>query len=244
MSLRNQTTTPSIPTSSRLETLPPELRHMVYSHLLTDHDEQKLKHPLMLVSKRTQADFTKTLARLLGPKSQLAVEMSNHPVYFQSSFDIATDGVAEVHDILTGSRSAPGHSFHTGWNVFRKSEIGRQILERTMRVVVNWPFLNATFWIHFERGAKPDVWLQSACDLAHDARTRVTSKEAERMLLETVKEIKLDGQGFSADRTNAYIRDLSKKWQGLRREAREVAIRRAFVEAKKRRAAKAKRGGS
>jgi hypothetical protein len=188
MSLRSQTTASSIPASSRLETLPPEIRHTIYSHLLTDHGEQELKHPLMLVSKQIQADFTKTLACLLGPKAQLAVEMSNNPVYFQLSFDVVTDGKAGIHDILTGSRSAPGHSFHTGWNVFRKSEIGRQMLQRTMRVVINWPFLNATIWLHSKRGGKPDVWLKSACELAHDARTRVTSKEAERMLRKTVKE--------------------------------------------------------
>jgi hypothetical protein len=117
-----------------------------------------------------------------------------------------------------------------------------------MRVVVKWPFLNATIWIHFERGAKADVWLQSACRLACDARTWVTSKEAEKMLLETVEEWKLDEQSFPADRTHTYIKDLRNKWQGLRREAREVTKRRAFEEAERRRAARdfetAKRGGS
>jgi hypothetical protein len=248
MALRTQAKTPSVPTSSRLETLPPELRHMIYSHLLTDHEEQKLNHPLLSVSKQTRADFTKTLAHLLGPKTQLTVEMSNNPVDFQLSFDVVTDGNAEIHDILTGSRSAPWRSFHTGWNMFRKSEIGRQMLQQTMRVVINWRFLDAIIWVHFKRGGKPDVSLQSARDLARDARTQVESREANRMLIETVEEWKLDEQGFSADRTDAYIRDLSKKWQGLRREAREVVRRRAFVEAGKRRAArasaKAKRGVS
>jgi hypothetical protein len=248
MALRSQTTTPSIPTSSRLEALPPELRHMIYSHLLIDHSEQKLQHPLMLVSKQTQADFTNTLAHLLGPGTQLTVGMTNNSVGFQLSYDITLDGVAGIHDIFTGNRSAPVHPFRTGWNMFRKSEIGRQMLQRTMRVVIHWPFLNTTIWVHFKRGGKPDVRLKSACRLARDARTRVTSREAESMLLETVGEWKEDEQGSSADRTDVYIKNLREKWQGLREEASTAAKRRAFVEAERRRfnrdLAKAKRGRS
>jgi hypothetical protein len=109
MALRTQATIPSVPTSSHLEILPPELRHMIYSHLLTDHSEQKLQHPLMLVSKQIQADFTNTLAHLLGPESQLTVEMTNDSVGFHLNYNITLDGVAGVHDIFTGNRSAPVH---------------------------------------------------------------------------------------------------------------------------------------
>lgn len=222
--------------SSRLEKLPPELRYMIYSHLLTDRQEQRLFHPLVHVSKQISVDFGDTITRLLGEKSQLTVEITNRTVYFELGFHIPKDGEVRFYDAVTGSDSEFG--FHTGWNVFRKSEVGRQMLARTTRVKIRWPFLTATFWIVFEPGAAPDVEVESRCRLDVDTRTRVTSKAAETMLSRIAEDWGSNKEADSAVWTDAFIKDLRRRWKVLRNEAREAKRREAAEEAARRRAAR------
>lgn len=230
MSLRSRPTVPS----SLLENLPPELRYMIYSHLLTDRDEQKLFHPLMCVSKQISADFSDTVTKLLGAKAQLTVEVTDKTVYFELGFNIPKDGQIRFHDVVTGSDSR--FTFHTQWNRFRGSAVGRQMLARTTRVILRWPFLNTTFWIIFEPGAAPDVELESRSRLSIDARTRVTSQAAETMLSSVAKDWRGNKEADSAVWTDAFVKDLRRKWKVLRKEAREARRRQAAEEAERRRA--------
>lgn len=236
MSLRSQPTELEVQTPSALEKLPPELRYMVYSHLLNDRKEQKLQHPLLRVSKQMAADFTETITRLLEFRAILTVQITNSSVSFQLGFNVARSGEIRFHDVLTGS--CKGRSFHTGWNSFHRSGIGRHMLSRTMRVVIRWPFLNTEFWIIFEPGSAPDIDLESRCRLAIDARTRVTSKNAENMLMVAAEKWRADESACSAVWTDVYIKDLRRGWQVLRREANEARKREALREAERRRAAR------
>jgi hypothetical protein len=112
------------------------------------------------------------------------------------------------------------------------------MLARTMRVMIRWPFLNSTFWIIFENGAAPDVELESHCRLAVDARTRVTSKEAEKMLLSVAEEWRGKEVANSTVWTDAFIKGLRRRWKVLRKEAREARKRQAAREAERRRTAR------
>jgi hypothetical protein len=134
ISLRSQPSASLVRTPSPLEKLPPELRYMIYSYVLTDRVERKLQHPLLQVSKQVEADFAETITRLLGPRAQLTAQINNSSISFQLGFNVPRGGKMKFHDVLTGSFI--GRSFHTKWNSFRKSEIGRQMLSRTMRVVI------------------------------------------------------------------------------------------------------------
>ncbi|KEQ75129.1 hypothetical protein M436DRAFT_62532 [Aureobasidium namibiae CBS 147.97] len=225
MSLGSRNTTPC----SRLENLPPELRYMIYSHLLTDRKEQRLFHPLAHVSKQISADFGDTITRLLGNKAQLTVEIKNKTVYFELGFHISVSGEARFQDAVTGSDSR--FAFHTGWNVFRGSEAGRQMLARTMRVMLRWPSLKTTFWIIFEAETAPDVDVECRCRLSVDARTRVASEDAEKMLERVAKDWRGNEEANSAVWTDAFIRDLRWRWKELRNNVREAKRREAYREA-------------
>lgn len=209
---------------------------MIYSNLLTDRKEQKLFHPLAHVSKQISADFGDTITRLLGDKTQLTVEITNKTVYFELGFHIPKDGEARFQDAVTGSDSR--FAFHTGWNIFRKSEAGRQMLARTTRVMIRWPFLNTTFWIIFEPGTAPDVDVECKCRLDVDERTRVMSKDAEHMLQMITKDWRCKEEANSALWTDAFIKELRSRWKILRKNAREARRRQAAAEAETRRAAR------
>jgi len=206
---------------------------MIYSNLLTDGEEQKLFHPLAHVSKQISADFGDTITRLLGDKTQLTVEITNKTVYFELGFHVPLAGEARFQDAVTGSDSR--FAFHTGWNVFRRSEAGRQMLARTMRVMVRWPFLNTTFWIFFEPGVAPDVDVECKCRLSVDARTRVASEDAEKMLERVAKDWRGKEEANSAVWIDAFIKDLRRRWKELRQDAREAKRREAYREAELRR---------
>lgn len=236
MSLRSQPSAPPVRTPSPLEKFPPELRYMIYSYVLTDRVERKLQHPLLQVSKQVKADFAETITRLLGPRAQLTVQITNSAISFQLGFNVGRGGGMRSHDVLTGSFI--GRSFHTGWNSFRRSEIGRRMLSRTMRMIIRWPFLNTTFWIMFEPGCAPAIDLESKCRLYIDARTRVTSKNAEKMLMAATEKWRDNGLACSAVWTDVFIKDLRRGWQVLRREANEARKREALREAERRRAAR------
>ena len=206
---------------------------MIYSHLLTDRKEQKLFHPLAHVSKQISADFGDTITRLLGDKTQLTAEITNRTVYFELGFQIPVSGEARFQDVVTGSDSR--FAFHTRWNVFRRSEAGKQMLARTMRVMVRWPFLNTTFWIFFESGTAPDVDVECKCRIFVDARTRVASEDAGRMLERIAKDWRGREEVHSAVWTDAFIKDLRRRWEELRKNAREAKRREAHREAELRR---------
>jgi hypothetical protein len=234
ISLRSQPSAPPVRTPCPLEKLPPELRYMIYSYVLTDRVERKLQHPLLQVSKQVSADFAETITRLLGPRAQLTVQITNSSISFQLGFNVPRGGETRFHDVLTGSFI--GRSFHTGWNSFRTFRIGRQMLSRTMRVIIRWPFLNTTFWIMFEPGCAPAIDLESKCRLAIDARTRVSSKNAENMLMVAAEKWRADEFACSAVWTDIFIKDLRRKWQVLRWEANDARRREALREAERRRA--------
>jgi hypothetical protein len=236
MSLRSQPSAPPVRTPSPLEKFPPELRYMIYSYVLTDRVERKLQHPLLQVSKQVKADFAETITRLLGPRAQLTVQITNSAISSQLGFNVGRGGGMRSHDVLTGSFI--GRSFRTKWNSFRTSEIGRQMLSRTMRVIIRWPFLNTTFWIMFEPGCAPAIDLESNCRLAIDARTRVTSKNAENMLMVAAEKWRADESACSAVWTDIFIKELRRKWQVLRWEANDARRREALREAERRRAAR------
>jgi len=206
---------------------------MIYSHLLTDRKEQKLFHPLAHVCKQISADFGDTITRLLGDKTQLTVEITNKTVYFELGFHIPLAGGTRFQDAVTGSDSR--FTFHTGWNVFRRSEVGRQMLARITRVMVRWPFLNTTFWIFFEPGAAPDVDVECKCRISVDARTRVASEDAEKMLERVAKDWRGKKEANSAVWICAFIKDLRRRWEELRKNAREAKRREAHREAELRR---------
>jgi hypothetical protein len=209
---------------------------MIYEELLTDPLEQKLQHNLTLVCKQTQAEFIDTLARLLGPKIYLVVDINSSSTYFQLGYNVSRDGQTGFHNIFNGKNTEK--SWYTEWNLFHKGVIGRQILSRTRRVTIKWPFLDTTFWIYFEPGCAPDILMRSACRLASDARTRVTSKDAEKMLMETCEKWEINKAACSAEWTGVFIRDLRRGWNVLRKEASEARKRQAFLEHERRRAAR------
>jgi hypothetical protein len=235
-SLGSLTLAPSAQNPPSLYKLPPELRYMIYEELLTDPLEQKLQHNLTLVCKQTQAEFIDTLARLLGPKIYLVVDINSSSTYFQLGYNVSRDGQTGFHNIFNGKNTEK--SWYTEWNLFHKGVIGRQILSRTRRVTIKWPFLDTTFWIYFEPGCAPDILMRSACRLASDARTRVTSKDAEKMLMETCEKWEINKAACSAEWTGVFIRDLRRGWNVLRKEASEARKRQAFLEHERRRAAR------
>jgi hypothetical protein len=234
--LKSLTPAPKVLATSSLYKLPPELRYMIYEELLTDSLERKIQHNLTLVSKQTQAEFMDTLVRMLGPTIYLVVAIKSSSTYYQLGYDVPKNGQAGFHDLFTGKSTE--NTWYTGWNRFHKGEIGRQILSRTDRVMIKWPFLNATFWICFEPGSAPDIFLKSACRLSSDARTRVTSKDAEKMLLETLEKWEANKSACSAEWTAVFIRDLRRGWNVLRKQAQEARKRQAFEEHERRRAAR------
>jgi hypothetical protein len=236
MSLRSPDTAPIVRTPPSLYKLPPELRYMIYEELLTDPHERELQHDLTLVSKQTQAEFVDTLTRLIAPKTYLVVAINSSSTYYQLGYDVPKNGQAGFHDIFTGRSTE--NPWYTGWNRFHKGVIGRQMLSRTERVMIKWPFLNTTFWICFEPGSAPDILLKSVCRLSSDARTRVTSKDAEKMLLDAAERWETNKAACSAEWTGVFIRDLRRGWNVLREEASEARKRQAFEEHERRRAAR------
>jgi hypothetical protein len=234
--LKSLTPAPKVLATSSLYKLPPELRYMIYEELLTDPLERKIQHNLTLVSKQTQAEFVETLVRSLGPKTYLVVAINSGTTYYQLGYDVPKNGQAGFHDLFNGKSTE--NRWYTGWNRFHKGVIGRQMLLRTDRVIIKWPFLNTTFWICFEPGAAPDILLKSFCRLSSDARTRVTSKNAEKMLLETLEKWEINKAACSAEWTGVFIRDLRRGWNVLRKKAQEARKRQAFEEHERRRAAR------
>ncbi|CAD0114697.1 unnamed protein product [Aureobasidium uvarum] len=210
-------------TSSLLEQLPPELRYMIFTHLLTDPAEQKLQHSLTLVCKQTQAEFAHTIARVLGPKAQLHMRITNSSALFSLFYDYPrANQVRGHHDIPTGS-DAGLIRFYT-WDTFKASSTGKEILSFTRHVRVWLPYLQWTYDIVFQPGSTPKIDSTNNGTVG-DARTNVAPEDARAMLEATAEKWRSNDAATSAAWADAFAKDLRKEWRALRDEAKKEMSR-------------------